>query len=160
MRTSSKQGKSVKQPFWGLMEIHVQHHPTWTWASPLRDLLSVRLPRTNRCFQVHGAEVLIHAGSRSSILLHWIRETSTIWKTHWLICNDQISPQEGQAMTAIFDSPQLAFTKGVTAAGTKYLASKADERSIYCKRVSSSSYHFRKTLISLEGGNRFDCLQN
>jgi len=46
----------------------------------------------------------------------------------------KVSPQEGAALAALFKTPQNAFGSGITIAGTKYLALKADNRSIYGKK--------------------------
>merc|ERR1712063_190029 len=46
------------------------------------------------------------------------------------------SVAEGAALAALFSNPSNAFSSGVTVAGTKYLAIKADNRSIYGKKGS------------------------
>eukprot|EP01101_Sappina_pedata_P008198 TRINITY_DN44_c0_g1_i4.p3 TRINITY_DN44_c0_g1~~TRINITY_DN44_c0_g1_i4.p3 ORF type:complete len:127 (+),score=72.79 TRINITY_DN44_c0_g1_i4:63-443(+) len=48
-----------------------------------------------------------------------------------------VTPTEGAALAALFNTPANAFSTGITAAGTKYLALKADGRPIYGKKGSS-----------------------
>jgi len=45
-----------------------------------------------------------------------------------------VSPAEGKALSDLFKTPANAFSNGINIAGIKYLAVKADERSIYGKK--------------------------
>jgi len=46
----------------------------------------------------------------------------------------KVTPAEGAALAALFNNPPNAFSTGITVAGTKYLALKSDNRSIYGKK--------------------------
>jgi len=45
-----------------------------------------------------------------------------------------VTPSEGAAVAALFNNPPNAFSTGISVAGVKYLALKADNRSIYGKK--------------------------
>jgi len=45
-----------------------------------------------------------------------------------------VTPAEGAALAGLFNNPPNAFANGITVAGTKYLALKSDNRSIYGKK--------------------------
>jgi len=51
----------------------------------------------------------------------------------------KVSPAEGQGLAALFNNPGDAFTKGIHISGNKYLAVKADNRSIYGKKGPGGS---------------------
>jgi len=45
-----------------------------------------------------------------------------------------VTPAEGAALAALFNTPANAFGSGITVGGVKYLTLKADNRSIYGKK--------------------------
>jgi len=79
-------------------------------------------------WQAYVDDQLVKAGMAKGALLGHDGNT---WATS---AGFTVTPQEGAALAALFNTPQNAFTAGINIAGTKYLAVKADNRSIYGKK--------------------------